>query len=417
MGGANLIDKLYSRISQPLGLALEAVVAAAEKAHLSIYLVGGSVRDLLLGRPTVDVDLLLEGDATALARGVAQALAARCLAHPAFGTATIKGRGFAFDIATARIETYPRPGSLPKVRPAALAQDLARRDFTINAMALALAGSERGRLLDPHSGYQDLRRGLVRVLHDDSFRDDATRILRALRYATRLRFAIEEHTLGLLRRDVGYLEAISGARLRRELLRLLDEVEPERALLAGQQLGVLAAIHPALAFDKALADAFASARRETRVEPLPLVYLAILASPWAREQAEAVTARCALTKAQREVVVAMPSLLALVPQLAVPDIRPSQVVDLLSPFPAPSLWALVLTTTDARAAQQMRRYLEEWRYVKPSLNGDALLALGVPAGPALGHLLRALRAARLDGEIKTREEEVAFVRGALARHR
>ncbi|MFQ6019493.1 MAG: CCA tRNA nucleotidyltransferase [Dehalococcoidia bacterium] len=413
MDNPNLIDKLTARLSPPGREALVRAVAAAVEARLSLYLVGGSVRDLLLGRPTIDVDLVVEGDAPPLARRIAEVLAARCLVHPAFGTATVKLTGFAFDIATARAESYARPGALPTVRPAGLRDDLARRDFTINAMALSLTGPARGELVDPFGGREDLRRGLVRLLHDRSFVDDATRILRALRYEARLRFRLEESTLDRLRRDVGYLATISGARLRRELLRTLAEPEPEEALLRAMGLGVLAAVHPALSFDAGLAAAFAEARRQVRAEQLPLVYLALLASRWSEGEAEAVAARLSLTKAQWEAAAAMPRLRSLAPALAAAVLRPSRATDLLSPYPQAALWAFALTA-DAAAGDRARQYLRSWRYVKPSLDGDALLAMGASEGPALGELLRRLRAAKLDGRVSTREEEEAFVRAALA---
>lgn len=413
MAGANLIDKLYRRLAGQGRSGLDIAIGIAEEMGLALYLAGGSVRDLLLGRPLLDLDLVCQGEAPSLAQRIARALGARCVVHATFATATVSARTFAFDIASARRETYPRPGALPRVQPAGLAEDLARRDFTINAMALALNGPHRGRLVDPHGGRQDLERGLIRVLHDGSFADDATRILRALRYEARLGFRIEEHTLDLLRRQVGYLETISGARLRRELMLIFQEDEPERALLRAQALGVLTAIHPALAFDEGLAEAFALARRQA-VPELPLVYLSLLASRWSESEAAALARRLAFSKRQRQASEATPQLHSLAGQLAAAEIRSSQVVETLSPFPLASLWAFALTADDPPARQRVRLYLEEWRYVKTSLDGEALLALGVPAGPMLGEVLRRLRAAKLDGLVQSREEEIAFVAATLA---
>lgn len=413
MTGANLIDKLYRGLLPQGRSGLEMAIGIADEMGLPFYLAGGSVRDLLLGRPLLDLDLVCQGDAPSLALRIARALGARCVVHAAFATATVSAPTFAFDIASARSETYPRPGALPRVQPAGLVEDLARRDFTINAMALALNGPDRGRLLDPHGGRQDLERGLIRVLHDGSFVDDATRILRALRYEARLGFRIEEHTLDLLRRQVGYLETISGARLRRELMLILQEDEPERALLRAQALGALAAIHSALTFDDGLAEAFALARRQALPER-PLVYLALLARRWSEGDAAAVARRLALSKRQRQASEAMPQLRSLAGQLTAAGLRPSQVVETLSPFPTASLWAFALAADDLLARWRARLYLKEWRYVKPTLDGQALLALGVPAGPQLGEVLRRLRAAKLDGQVHSRDEEIAFVKSALA---
>ncbi|MBI1886742.1 MAG: CCA tRNA nucleotidyltransferase [Chloroflexi bacterium] len=413
MSYPNLIDKLHSRLTENEREALLNLEQTAREQRLPLYLVGGSVRDLLLDRPLLDLDFTVEGEAPAVARQVAAALGARCVVHATFGTATLKGTGFAFDIAMARAETYPHPGALPRVRPAAIRDDLYRRDFTVNAVALALTGKKRGEIIDPFQGVADLKAGLVRVLHDRSFVDDATRILRAARYESRLGFSIEEGTLGWLRRDTPYLDTISGTRLRHELTRILQEDAPERALLRLQSLKVLRAVHPALTFDQWLARAFAAARDQAGRELTPLLHLAVLAAPLSEDDSASLAARLSLTRPQRQAVEAGPRLPALTADLAAPDLPPSRVAELLAPFPAPALWAFALTDTSP-AALQVLQYLRDWRYVKSSLDGNALRRLGVPEGPELGELLKRLRAARIDGQIRSRDQEIALVQAALA---
>src|SRR3954451_22837564 len=162
-------------------------------ARQPIYLVGGAVRDLLLGRERADVDLMVEGDATALAAELGGANSE----HDRFGTVKVDVEGHEVDIAGARTETYEKPGALPTVTPAASVEEhLARRDFTVNAMAIPLQGEPR--LLDPHGGKSDLEQGLLRVLHDRSFVDDPTRAIRAARYASRFGFRLEPRTERLL---------------------------------------------------------------------------------------------------------------------------------------------------------------------------------------------------------------------------
>ena len=213
------------------------------------YLAGGVVRDLLLGRTVRDVDLVVEGDALGFARRLAVRLDAALRAHERFATATLSGRDRRrLDVAATRRERYLRSGALPEVTPgASIEQDLARRDFSINALALEL--SRRPRLIDPFGGREDLRRGLVRILHERSFLDDPTRILRAVRYAARLGFALARATRERLVEAVaqGALGRISPDRLRREIRLLLEEPERRRALALMRRLGVDAAVHPALA--------------------------------------------------------------------------------------------------------------------------------------------------------------------------
>lgn len=420
MGGIGLTKptNLLPRLRRGLGVgaaeALEVVLRLAEEEGRALYLVGGGVRDLALRRGQVDVDVVGEGQVLSLAQKAAAVLGGRWVEHRAFGTVTVEGQGFRLDLAMARAEKYARPGALPKVRPASIGDDLARRDFTINAMALALCGRQRGQLLDPFDGMGDIARRVVRVLHDRSFIDDATRILRAVRYETRFSFSIEEKALALLKRDLAYLDTISGARVRHELLRLLAEDRPEKGLLRCQELGVLAAIHRALRFDDELATAFRRARRAGRASPQPELYLSLLGTRLSPADAEAVTLRLALSKRQRQALEGGAALAQLLPWLSRPDVRPSQVVERLEPYPLSAVDACALLTSRSAAREKLRHYLEKWRYVKPSLDGRALERLGVVRGPGMRGVLRLLKAARLDGEARSRQDEVELVQGVLA---
>ncbi|KPJ50450.1 MAG: hypothetical protein AMJ38_01815 [Dehalococcoidia bacterium DG_22] len=392
---------------------LEVVLRLAEEEGCALYLVGGGLRDLVLRRGQVDIDLVGEGRMLSLAQKAATVLGGRWVEHRAFGTVTVEGRGFRLDLAMARAESYARPGALPKVRPASIGDDLARRDFPINAMALALCGRQRGQLLDPFDGMDDIAGGLVRVLHDGSFIDDATRILRAVRYETRFSFSIEEKTLALLKRDLTYLDTISGARLRHDLLRLLAEDQPEKGLLRCQELGVLAAIHKALRFDDELAVAFRRARRAGQAPPQPELYLGLLGTRLSPADAEAVALRLTLSKRQRQALEGAAALTQLLPWLSRADVRPSQVVERLEPYALTAVEAWVLVASQSAAQEKVRRYLSDWRYVKPSLDGRTLERLGMMRGPGMGDVLRLLKAARLDGRASSREEEVELVREVL----
>ena len=403
MAEANLIDNFNRALPVTARKAIVAIVRQAQDEALAIYLVGGSVRDLLLNRPTLDVDLTLEGNAPALARRVAIGLQdVRCTTHPAFGTATLKGADFRLDLATARVETYERPGVLPAVSPGSLRDDLFRRDFTVNAMAMPLTGDHRGDIIDPFDGKSDLKAGLLRVLHEASFKDDATRILRGARYESRLGFRLESKTVRWLRRDIAYLEAISGPRVREEMTRLWREPQPERILLRLSELGALHTVHPALSFDGSRAEALARLR-EMQPTPSQTAYLALLAWELSRQEAAALAARLALNKRETEAVRAVPQVRALERALSA-EVRPSRTVELLSPFPSAAVWALAASGEES-ARRQALRYLRRWRYAKPSLDGHALLAMGARPGPQLGEALRRLKAAKLDGEVRSRGDE------------
>ncbi|MDN5326676.1 MAG: hypothetical protein PWP41_1372 [Moorella sp. (in: firmicutes)] len=220
-----------------------AILARARKiARLKgqrVYLVGGTIRDLLLGRPDVDLDLVVEGNGLLLARELARQLGGRLVYHERFLTATIYWAGERVDVVTARQEYYPRPGALPEVDAATLAEDLARRDFSINAMALPLTAREMGELRDPFNGRADLAAGKIRVLHQASFRDDPTRILRGVRLGTRLHFQLAGETRELAREALaaGYLELVSPRRFWQEFILLLKEPRPVAAWEALLALG------------------------------------------------------------------------------------------------------------------------------------------------------------------------------------
>ncbi|MBC8100709.1 MAG: CCA tRNA nucleotidyltransferase, partial [Armatimonadetes bacterium] len=248
------------------------VARIAQNADAPLYLVGGVVRDVLVNRRTLDLDFVLEGDAIGFARQLQRLYGGDLTTHPPFGTAKWQLAGATLadalqttpdllpahlDFAMARRETYAHPGALPTVTPDSIQTDLQRRDFSINALAVALDADQ---LLDPFGGLDDLRSGIVRVLHDASFEDDPTRILRAVKYAARLGFTIEPHTAALLTGALPGLGIITGERIRHELTLLLVEPEPERGYADLAARGALAASHPALNFDESDSIVFQGAR-------------------------------------------------------------------------------------------------------------------------------------------------------------
>ncbi|MGH2714186.1 MAG: hypothetical protein ACRDM7_09945, partial [Thermoleophilaceae bacterium] len=213
------------------------------------YLVGGWVRDLLRGeRPERGPDLAVEGDAPLVARALADRLGGEVREHERFRTAIVRLGGVEVDLVTTRRETYEEPGALPRVEAASLREDLARRDFAVNAMAIALKGDDLGHLYDPHSGLPDLEAGLLRVLHDKSFIDDPTRLLRGVRFEARLAFGFEPDTEVLAREAVGSgaLSTVSADRTGRELLKILEETEAPSAVARLKNLEIASALHPAL---------------------------------------------------------------------------------------------------------------------------------------------------------------------------
>ena len=388
---------------------------AGQIAHdegVPLYLVGGAVRDLLLDRPVEDLDLVVEGDAETLAYIIAKRLSGRVVSRSQFSTAKVKVEGTSLDLITARSEHYARPGALPQVAHGTMEEDLARRDFSINAMAFPLHRKGDGRLLDSFGGIQDLESGLIRVLHDKSFVDDATRILRAVRYEQRLGFRLEDGTEALLCRDLPMLDTISGDRLRKELQLWLKEGRCTQMILRGEQLGVLVAIHPALAESGKAVQRAAERSGDRGVEEQ--VYLGLLAYALTPANGERLIARLRMPPRWATVVRDTIALKDRLPWLAAADLSPAGIYEALAPLTPPAVQACALATTEEETRQRLTLFLEKLRYVKPALGGKELIALGVPQGPAVGEMLRKLRVARLEGAVGSRSGEAALVRGWLA---
>jgi tRNA nucleotidyltransferase (CCA-adding enzyme) len=385
---------------------------AAGRRALRLAWVGGGVRDLLLGRAHPDLDLVAEGPIEELATELASALGATARHHPRFATATLElPDGARLDLATARAESYATPGALPTVTPGGLEEDLARRDFTVNAMALELVPEgRRGRLLDPHGGRSDLEARLLRTLHPRSFADDPTRILRGVRFALRLGFAFEPHTEDTARRAVaaGAFDPLSGPRLAEALRKLAREAVPLPAL-AGRiaDLGIPGALEPALAGWSGASLAPAAAGLDPWARLL-LAWGAALDGAGRKRLA----ARLELPGAERDLVILEAERArdaGRVLQRSV--VRPHTAVELLRGL-SPEGCALAAQAGE-RAAAWVERFRAELADVALSVGARELIAAGAAPGPGLGAALAATLRARLDGEIGPGEE----LDHALARYR
>ncbi|MFC2005783.1 CCA tRNA nucleotidyltransferase, partial [Chloroflexota bacterium] len=256
----NLFSEIEKQLPAELVNFMKVAGEVADRQGKSLYLVGGMVRDLFLKRTNLDLDLVASGDAINLAQQLTESTHGKVITHPRFYTAKIQWNKWSIDLATARSETYDRPGALPNVKPGSLDSDLFRRDFTINAMAVELMPGRYGQLIDLYGGRNDLKHKLIRVLHERSFIDDATRIWRGLRYEQRLNFQLEPNTLRLLKRDTPMLDTISGDRIRHELELILKEEFPEKILRRAEELKALPKLHPALKGDIWLTEKFGKVR-------------------------------------------------------------------------------------------------------------------------------------------------------------
>ena len=412
----NLTNRIEEQIPAAVVGFIRRAGELAEREQQRLYMVGGVVRDIFLERVNLDLDLVIEGDAINFAKKLARANRAVLTTHPRFGTATLQWRNRSIDVVTARTESYPAPGSLPKVKPGPIKDDLARRDFTINAMAIELNPRHFGELLDPFGGRKDTRAGTIRILHDKSFIDDATRIWRAIRYEQRLDFRIEPDTMKLLKKGIPKLAIISGTRIRHEVEYILEEEYPENAFMRADELGVLRKLHPALKGDFWLEETIVLARERYTVEPpSSLLYLALLTYRLTPKEAEQLISYLKLPRLSARVLSDCQAVKALNEELATPGMAPSKIYDLLHGRSLIAIHACQLATDSPVTEENLDLYLNVLRNIQPSLSGKDLKRLGIPEGPEIKEALLMLREAKLDGRISSRKEEEEMVKGLLVR--
>ena len=401
----------------PGGEALLEVAAERD----DVELVGGAVRDLLLGREPRELDVVVGGGgrqtfaqaAPSFARDLAARLGVLAGAneHERFGTALVEWDGGRIDVATRRAESYPAPGALPDVRAGTEREDLERRDFTVNAIAVRLGGDRRGELRAVPDALSDLEAGRLRVLHELSFSDDPTRLLRMARYAARLGFEVEARTAELARAALAgrALDTVSGARIGVELRLALAEANPVAALAAMDELGVLHALHPRLRFERPAIEATlallpADGRPEIALLASLVLPLALRAQDDPRAEIVALLDRWDFPAADRDRVVvaavAVPRLLGGLPAAA----RPSAIRAAVQGVPLEG----VALAGALGCEEPARSWLQDVRHVQLEITGDDLLAAGLPEGPEVGRRLEAVLELRLDGELAGgREAELA----------
>jgi tRNA nucleotidyltransferase (CCA-adding enzyme) len=408
---------------------LRQVGRLADERDQFIYLVGGVVRDLLLKRENWDFDLTVEGDGVAFARLVADRYGAGLAVFERFATARLTfPNGFKVDIATTRRESYAQPAVLPTVQPASIEEDLSRRDFTINAMAIQLNRATFGQLLDPYGGQRDLRARTIRVLHEGSFQDDPTRIFRAIRFEQRFGFRLERATSRLLAQaaSTNLIQQLSGPRLQNEILLLFAERDPVRAIARLGQLKLLRFFHRRLCYTenvKRVVTAVPKAldwwvrRFPDSAIDRPIVYLMALSSESSPAVVAAMIQRLALSREQaKNVSTGRRRVTRALKRLTDKGtVRPSQVYRLLVDFSDEAL-VLLLAKQVSRAKgvglSLLKRHLVAYmknKAVKTAMTGRDLQAMGLISGPQYKTILGKLLDARIDGMVTTEAEERAFV--------
>jgi tRNA nucleotidyltransferase (CCA-adding enzyme) len=420
----NLADRLDKELRSEHVQIIKAV-SEAKTNHLPVYVVGGFVRDFLLGSATFDFDIVVEGDAIALAKALVAKHGGKVTAHSRFGTAkwflvrkpdgeTGKARQVV-DLISARQEFYEHPSALPTVERGSIKLDLHRRDFTINTLAIRLDGHHFGELHDYFSGLSDLENKIVRVLHSLSFVDDPTRMLRAVRYEQRYGFTIEPRTLQLMEEAKSLIPRLSSERLRHELDLILEESKSAKMLSRLDELGLRKSITDDLPWNKSVGETLTSATgtpvpENWGIKPLSagisiscslgyLLWFSSLPAP----TIDKIQARLRLPIAIYKAIHLSRKLIDDLPEMR--KSKPSGWVLRLDEIPSLVLYAVFLLTKE----RTLKEYSTKWRHIRPITDGNLLRKKGLIPGPSYNSILTQLRAAWVDGKVKTKEQEAAML--------
>jgi len=405
------ISRILREVSPPwVQRLIAAAREVADQLGASVYLVGGMVRDMLLERANEDVDLVVEGDGIAFAEALAEALDGRAHPHLPFLTAVITlPDGLRIDVASARTEFYRTPAALPEVATSLIRQDLYRRDFTINSLAVVLSGERYGELVDFFGGRMDIQRKEIRVLHSLSFIDDPTRALRAVRYSRRLGFTIAPDTRNLISTalEEGVFESLSGQRLRRELEILLAEPHPTPALALIADLGLLPAICPELRWSEEARSYLMEVEgqlawyqlEELGVPPEPwILFLGGLALSAGSEAMLELAERLQLGGSTRGLFLALPAAVDEIKAVANSGLSLSQQAQVLEQHPAEAL-LLAMSDLPLQSRRSLANAAVAAVRVQLPVSGQNLLDGGVSPGPHIGRALRLTRDALIDDMI------------------
>jgi len=419
---------LNEKLPKHIVSLLKKIGEIAEHLGYNVYAVGGFVRDLLLRQENLDIDLVVEGDGIALAKTLQKEIKAHIHTYQKFGTAVIiLPDGFRLDIATARTEYYEFPGALPKVEMSSLKLDLYRRDFTINALAIKLNPKQFGLLLDFFGGQRDLKEGMIRVLYNLSFVEDPTRILRAVRFEQRFGFKIGKQTLDLIKQalKLNLLSHTTGSRIWHELKCIFLEPNPAGIIERLNELSVLKSFYPALKWDKNLKNLFKEIEsvlswfdllylEETYAKEE--VYLMGLLDPLSEEETDSFLTQLEFPLNKKSLFLEKRKKIFNIYHLWCKkrEIKPSLVYLTIKEIPIEFVLYLMAKLSPYKK-RWLSRYFTQWRQIKPILTGNDLKAMGLKPGPIFKTILEELLKARLDGKVKTEEDEKKLVKKFLKR--
>lgn len=403
-------SRLFEALGNPLAIIVNNLLDIGEELGVSVYVVGGAVRDALMSRDMKDLDISVEDSAAPVVAELVARLDAKVIDSSPFGTFKLEIGGSLLDIVNARSETYEKPGALPTVSPGKIPEDIQRRDFTINAIAIRLT-PDPIILFDPMGGITDIDGKLIRVLHEASFQDDATRMLRAVRYEQRLNFTLDVSTESLLTSSYDYLNTVSGDRLRNEFELIFEEEKATEILLRASKLGLLQGCYKGISSFSSLESRFSSLE-DLNWDRDHSFYYALLAYDMNDEEVSDFASRFNIPNSESELarqVVRIQNLRSSWNSQTLP----SEVYNSMRGFMVRAVELVGKTTINEQGYVLLNYYLSYSQHIKPELSASDLIAMGFQEGPMLGKAHRQLTDAVVDGVITTKQEQISFIMSLL----
>jgi len=388
---------------------LDKIIDITSKKKIRCYLVGGAVRDVILGKVPKDLDFVVDKKAENISSEIAIELNGEVLSNSEFGTSKLSVKKSMYDIANARSETYAHPGALPKVTRNSIDKDLWRRDFSINSIAIQLTKDEDWQILDPTDGLADVSHGIIRVLHDKSFVDDPTRIFRAVKYSIRFGFSIDKKTKKLIGECIksNYINKISGNRILSEVSQILEEDHFKTSIQLLSSLGILSSIHPKLKIGDALLDKLTRLNNDTKEYNSTL--LTLIFSDINSEDINEICHRLDVNPKKTQILHDIQTIKQNTKSLSKTKIINSELMMLLDKLDIEAISCIKLISKNESLVNNLSNFLDKLRFIKPKIAAKEMISLGIAPGPHIGNLLADIRFAVADGILKTATEEKQFI--------
>tara|TARA_Y100000814_G_scaffold192126_2_gene140903 strand:+ start:9223 stop:10473 length:1251 start_codon:yes stop_codon:yes gene_type:complete len=407
--GMNLEKDIKSKFNSVEQKLLNKAEIAAQSSSVKLYLVGGPVRDLLLGNIIHDLDFLIDGEIDSFIHEFSKVINSQPISSSQFKTFKYRIGDNEIDIALARTEVYPFPGSLPNIKPSNIHEDLYRRDFTINAIALQLFPKPY-KLIDPVNGIEELKNKRIKIIHEKSFQDDPTRIFRAIRYSSRFDFPIEQKTIDLIHQDMNFISSLSGKRILNELIKYLSENDTSNSLSSLTKYNILQFIDNNFPSNEEFITRLHVFKNEKySLNEKEVLLLAILCSNMNQIQLNKFITRFSLSKKQTKILIDLNQINKKISSISVMK-KASSITNLFDKYEIKALKFASIITENNKFTQMVNSYINIWSNIKPYNNGNEITKILSIDKTKLSSIIQKVRDAIINGQISSKADEMKFLK-------